>query len=190
MQKQEIRSFYLVDKVDNHNEINRTLLEFFNNVPFNDKPMSQDYNSSANYTDSISKLDWGRAKDMSRDWVQYFLPKIERNITNMMNAVGYSSFIVPEVWFQQYRKKDRHNWHFHGGNFTAVYYVEHDENTSPKTELLEPYSLNTVAPNLYEGDLLLFPSHVIHRAPSMVFCNRKTIVSFNVDCRSLQEYLC
>jgi hypothetical protein len=32
---------------------------------------------------------------------------------------------------------DTHGWHTHGNNFTAVYYLELNEQ-SPKTELIDP----------------------------------------------------
>ena len=94
-------------------------------------------------------------------------------------ALGYQSAIIDEFWFQQYVTGNEHGWHTHGSNFTGVYYLELDE-SSPKTEIIEPSRQDKkIVMDVHEGDVLMFPSYTIHRAPTIMNDVRKTIVSFN-----------
>lgn len=96
------------------------------------------------------------------------------------NNMGYSGFNVSEIWFQQYLKDSEHGWHIHGGNFTNVYYLELPEGT-PKTQIINPYNQKDIIEvDVKEGDLLVFPSYVLHKAPKNISDKRKTIISFNV----------
>jgi hypothetical protein len=131
------------------------------------------------YDDSVSKLDWSRAQDFSRPWVRLLKPHIQDYLDKLAVALGYQSAIIDEFWFQQYANGDSHGWHTHGSNFTGVYYLELDE-TSPKTEIIEPSRQNKkIVMDVNEGDILMFPSYVIHRAPVIENDIRKSIVSFN-----------
>jgi hypothetical protein len=133
------------------------------------------------YTDNISKLDWRHAKDFNRLWVTIIKPSIDKHLSHTALFLGYQSHEIKELWFQQYLSNGTHGWHIHGSNFTAVYYLELNEK-SPVTELICPFSLNKkIVPSVKEGDILIFPSYVIHRAPKINNSIRKTIISFNVD---------
>jgi hypothetical protein len=131
------------------------------------------------YNDSVNKLDWSRARDFSRPWVKLLKPHIEDYLNKLAVALGYQSSIIDELWFQQYVNGDSHGWHTHGSNFTGVYYLEL-ANNSPKTEIIEPSKQNKkIVLDVNEGDIVMFPSYTIHRAPVIINDTRKTIVSFN-----------
>ena len=38
-----------------------------------------------------------------------------------------------------------------------------------------------------EGDIVMFPSHTIHRAPKMLLDKEKTIISFNVEMKGILD---
>lgn len=108
-------------------------------------------------------------------------PSIDNHLSRVALFLGYQSHEIRELWFQQYLNNDTHGWHIHGSNFTAIYYIELNE-ASPLTELICPFSLNKkIVPNIKEGDILIFPSYVIHRAPRINNNIRKTIISFNLN---------
>jgi hypothetical protein len=140
------------------------------------------------YGDRVYKLDWDNSFDNSRSWVKLIKSKLESKLINMANNAGYQTATIERLWFQQYVLGNTHGWHTHGDNFTGVYYLELPNN-APKTQLVEPYSQSEIlTPDVKEGQIILFPSYVIHRAPLVVNQNlRKTIISFNVNLENIKE---
>jgi predicted 2-oxoglutarate/Fe(II)-dependent dioxygenase YbiX len=91
------------------------------------------------------------------------------------------------MWFQQYVINDKHGWHTHAENYTGVYYLEMPEE-APKTELIDQYNINKkITIDAKEGDIVIFPSFIIHRAPKVQSDTRKTIISFNLEFYLIDE---
>jgi hypothetical protein len=129
----------------------------------------------------ITKADWFRAQDMEREWVKFAAPKLFPYITKMYDELGFDLLKISEIWFQQYLQGSEHGWHTHSGNWTNVYYLEFQEG-SPKTLLIDPFDRKTqIEVDVKEGDLLVFPAFVMHKAPINNSGNRKTILSYNID---------
>ena len=129
--------------------------------------------------DHVSKLDWTKGKDLTRPWVKIFFPNFDITIKNFIKGLGYDTYIIDMIWYQQYLEGDIHGWHTHGKTYTGVYYLEFPDKSS-RTELYSPFNFKKHTIKAKEGDLIIFPSHWIHRGP----CNtskRKTIVSFNFE---------
>ena len=129
--------------------------------------------------DHVSKLDWTKGKDLTRPWVKIFFPNFDITIKNFIKGLGYDTYIIDMIWYQQYLEGDTHGWHTHGKTYTGVYYLEFPDKSS-RTELYSPFNFKKHTIKAKEGDLIIFPSHWIHRGP----CNtskRKTIVSFNFE---------
>ena len=128
----------------------------------------------------ITKTDWNFSKK-NREWVSYIQEPLMSEVFEIYNNMGYSGFQVNEIWFQQYLKESEHGWHIHSSNFTNVYYLELPEGT-PKTQIINPYNQKDIIEvDVKEGDLLVFPSYVLHKAPKNNSDKRKTIISYNVD---------
>jgi hypothetical protein len=169
-----LESFYTIGPLLNHDEIKQQVLDSLDHAQTDTLVMRDSY-----YNDSVNKLDWSQAQDFSRPWVKLLKPHIEDYLNKLAVALGYQSSIIDEFWFQQYVNGDMHGWHTHGSNFTGVYYLELDNN-SPKTEIIEPSKQNKkIVLDVKEGDIVMFPSYTIHRAPVIKNDIRKTIVSFN-----------
>ena len=129
----------------------------------------------------ISKTDWSLASDTTRKWATYLYDDLMNHMLGMYKEMGFDNFTVNELWFQQYYQTSQHGWHVHGSNFTNVYYLELPDD-SPKTELLSPFDRSkSFTLDVSEGDTVLFPSFVFHRAPPNLSINRKTIISFNIE---------
>ena len=129
--------------------------------------------------DRVSKLDWTRNQDLTRPWVKIFFPNFDITIKNFIKDLGYETYLLDAIWYQQYVEGDTHGWHTHGKTYTGVYYLEFPERSS-RTELYSPFNFKKHTIKAKEGDLIIFPSHWIHRGP----CNtskRKTIISFNFE---------
>lgn len=131
------------------------------------------------YNDSISKLDFGESENFNREWVNIFLPHFEESLRSMINGMGYLGLKLHQVWYQQYHQGSGHGWHIHAYHFTGVYYLEFPKG-SAATEICSPYNLRPKKFKAKEGDIIIFPSHWIHRAPANT-SERKTIISFNFE---------
>jgi hypothetical protein len=163
----------MVKSFTSHNEIKNNLLSLIDNAEY-----KSPYAEIAEV--NITKTDWHNSQQ-PREWSSYLNQILMPEMLEMYNGLGYDNFVLTEIWFQQYLKESEHGWHIHGGNFTNVYYLELPEGT-PKTQLVNPYNQKDIIEvDVKEGDLLVFPSYVLHKAPKNMSSNRKTIVSFNVE---------
>lgn len=169
---------YLIHKIDRHSEIKDELLSLINNA------QNKRVTDECSETD-IARADWFKASDFTkRDWVQFIKPHLIPTIMEMIHKLGFDGFKMWEIWFQQYFNKNGHGWHTHSANWTNVYYLELPDN-APKTQLVNPFTKDIINIDIKEGDVLMFPSFVLHRAPPIdnddVSGCRKTIISYNLD---------
>ncbi len=86
-------------------------------------------------------------------------------------------------WFQQYIQGSKFGWHQHSGHWAFVYFVELPE-PDEATEFLN-YGILKVK----EGDILCFPTFLVHRAPEITSNLRKTIISTNQDFEVDREFI-
>lgn len=174
MQKCQLECAYLKTKFKYHSEIKNTLLELI------DQARCSHVTSPSAEVD-IARTDWEISNDFSRDWVKYIQEPLAEQMLEMYKELGYDGFTLHELWFQQYQKNSQHGWHTHSGNFTNVYYLELSDN-APKTEIVVPYSQKEIITlDIEEGDMVVFPSFTIHRAPMNLNTTRKTIISYNTN---------
>ena len=170
MKKIKLTSLSLIDNFTPHSKIKNKLLSLI------DQQSSEKIISN----DNIKKLDWSQHKDMNRPWVKLILKDLLNHFKKCAKILHYDEIELKALWFQQYDKNGVHNWHSHGDNYTGVYYVEMNEE-NPKTELIEPATDKKITLNCKEGDLIIFPAFMIHRAPINKSEKRKTIISFNFN---------
>ena len=129
----------------------------------------------------ITKCDWNHAREKDRDWVKILLPSLTDHLSRWATAMGFKSFMIRDLWFQQYAEGSQHDWHTHGCNWTGVYFLDIPDNAE-KTKFKDP--MNTEIENEFdvlEGDVLIFPSFVIHKAPKNNNQKIKTIISWNME---------
>jgi hypothetical protein len=171
-----IQSPLVINYLEKHKIIKEELL-----TKINSQDSETLESKKENYDDSIHKLDWSKSNDFTRPWVEVFTPFLKENLLQIVKSIGFKKVLIRNIWFQQYHQNNRHGWHKHGCNFTGVYYLELPEGT-PSTQICNPMGLNLTA-NLEakEGDVVVFPSFVVHRAPHNKSTKRKTIISFNLD---------
>ena len=127
----------------------------------------------------VSRADMDLCGDLNRSWVKILMPNLSISINEMLSNMAYNGFEVNNMWYHQYAKEDTYGWHIHGDQFAGIYYVEFGK-SSGKTEMCSPYSFKTMKINITEGDVIIFPAHLMHRAlPNSD--ERKTVVSFNFN---------
>ena len=169
-----------------HDKIKNRLLNFINETPFQGLTASKQIpgqignNSSLNWDCHISRCDWDYGNDWSRPWFKLFRPNFDLSVKKLLRESYYDAPLdLHYTWFQQYKSKDSHGWHIHGCQFTGVYYLEFPRGSS-QTEIVSPFSNKKKRINVKEGDIIVFPSTWIHRAPHNKE-KRKTIISFNFN---------
>ena len=174
--KNKISAPYVIGRFEQHTELKDRVLSAINEQEGVDR-----LSESGDELD-ISRCDWRLGRwDYNRKWFQLLQPHWHNHMLNVSKELGYEYYRLKEIWFQQYEKMSHHGWHVHGSNWTNVYYLELPKD-SPKTEFIDPYSQTGVYTfDVKEGDILTFPSYVIHRAPVNLGNDRKTIISWNMD---------
>lgn len=166
---------YIISKLPEHESIKENVLGLINEAE------STRYTYPNDYTD-ISRTDW----NVSRDVERFYLKDVIQPITNLLQSrfdeLGYDEIKIRNIWFQQYNKGSEHGWHVHlGCQWTNVYYLDMPDG-SPKTQLLNPMNQEEIIElNVNEGDVLTFPSFILHRAPRVESDVIKTIISWNSD---------
>ena len=125
---------------------------------------------------TISELDWDNSGDFNRPWVKDILPHLSYNLTKLIKRLNYSNILIENVWYQKYNTQSYHGWHIHSGHYTGVLYLEYPKETPP-TQLI--FNNEIISIDATEGDLIIFPSIVVHRSPINESQLQKTIISFN-----------
>ena len=171
----------LKNKLKENSKIKKELLELIDKQKSGKLEQDDEY-----FTDSISRVDWDKRHDTEREWVKLVGPYLQKHFIEEVKKIGLSKVQIFDLWFQQYAKGDTHGWHVHGHNFTGVYYLEFGKN-SPRTQIVEPLSLRVLDVDVKQGDVIIFPSMFIHRAPPSKTKKRKTIISFNFNADYVED---
>ncbi len=94
---------------------------------------------------------------------------------------------VSAAWFEKLEKDMNHPVHNHGSiGFSSVCYVEFDPSIHLSTIFLSPFSsfltgqLMHHQPEVKEGDIVFFPSFLLHYAPTNTTDKSRLIFSFNM----------
>jgi len=156
-----------VKKFRKHNKIKNKLLSLIAKMP------NVLYQTPKGTT--ATKSDWNLPKDFERDYLNFFYKEIFNFMIQTAKQFYCKNWKIHNAWFVQYKKNDKHAWHTHPeSNLSAVYYLE-----LPKKELITEFKNNKIKAK--EGDILIFPSYMLHRAPVNKTNERKTVISFNCD---------
>ena len=180
--------FHAISNFERHDEMKSSLLkkiECADNIPM--KWVDGQYN------DSIHRCDWQNGGDFSRPWIEPFASALYEHLTLIGEQFHLRTTRIHRLWYQQYQTNDLHGWHVHGGcQFTGVYYL-HQPEDAPKTMIIDPLTQGVQTLDIKEGDILIFPSSVVHTSQRNKSDKIKTILSFNFDyeeicVNSLLEY--
>jgi uncharacterized RmlC-like cupin family protein len=176
MIKHSLKCPFIIGRFEQHNELKDKILTAINNQKEFDH-LYEEHDAV-----DITRCDWHTSRfDPTREWVQILMDPLANHLQKVTEKLGYVEFKIQELWFQQYAQTSTHGWHVHGSNWTNVYYLELPEDC-PRTQYYIPFDQTTLEEfGVREGDILTFPSFVVHRAPINNSSNRKTIISWNMD---------
>ncbi len=180
-------------RVENHAEIKDELMSLINDaqaerIVDDNCQWSLDI-TRCDYNTCVKPETFGDVMDPSwsdqfveRKWVDFLQPHLTPAIDAIYTEMGYHRFKVNKIWFQQYDHGSTHGWHAHTDcQWTSVYYVDLPDD-SPRTQILNPFTQHDIQTlEVQEGDVVCFPSYVIHQAPTNKGDKTKTIVSWNSD---------
>ena len=129
--------------------------------------------------DTITKTDWGLEIPLgSSNYQQLILPHIISQSQKTFNRG--SAFEITDMWFQQYYKGDTHGWHVHEYcHWANVYFVELPSKDF-LTEILD-LERNAIEYEAQEGDIISFPSMLLHRSKPNLSIDRKTVIAYNIN---------
>jgi hypothetical protein len=174
MKKYQLDCAYIVSKFKYHSKLKDVLLDQLDRAEY-----QHPLHPSAEV--DITKADWHIASRFDREWVETIQQPLSEQMLEIYKELGYDGLTVHELWFQQYQENSQHGWHTHSSNFTNVYYLELPKD-APRTQIVNPYNQHDIIEiDVEEGDILVFPSFVIHRAPLNTSRSRKTIISYNTN---------
>jgi len=88
-------------------------------------------------------------------------------------------------WCQRYEAGDWHSAHDHGPRgYSAVFYAKMNPDVHDSTMFTCPFptegSVGSISPNVREGDLVIFPSFLLHTAPPHKSDEDRIVFSFNL----------
>ena len=90
-------------------------------------------------------------------------------------------FNIMHMWYHQMKKSDFISWDNHQYcQWSGVYFIEIPD-TKYITEFLDPETQQIIKPDAKAGDMLIFPSWLLHRAPIIEDDVRKSIIAWNMD---------
>jgi len=183
MKKIKIENVCLHDQFDGHSDIKENLISLL--LKANAEELEEkEHRHKIELPYNIKRSDWQTSTDEDREWVNYFTPYLRKNFDRMLDEIGFdTNYVIKNLWFQHYIKSNIHNWHTHSDNYTGVYYLKFDGQA--KTQLLNTYNNELINIDSKEGDLIIFPSSIVHRCPRVH--TEKIIISFNFEVASFTK---
>lgn len=177
-----------ISKFDGHNHISAPALasEWQYRDPMNDwNGVDPDYKELPQPTTSwetlinqyphilYKKMFLDAAKDKLHEHARLH---IQPGITGLNYALN-----IMHMWYHQMKKSDYDNWHNHQYcQWSAVYFIEMPEQKYV-TEFLDPHTQKVIQPDVTAGDMIIFPSFLLHRVPKILTNTRKSIIAWNMD---------
>ena len=167
----KLNTYGFVNKVEKHNSFKKYMMNYIKKHPTY---------RLIERLDDISNTDWKDSYNPNRPYVKKFAKLISPYLSKIGRVLKTKKFTIGNMWYQQYGKGSKHQWHHHvSSNWSAVYYLELPNNLG--TELYDITESRTFDIKLNEGDLFLFPANMLHRSPPNMTNKIKTIISFNID---------
>lgn len=164
---EKLPDFVYKFNVENHADIKQLLLDQIEETVQVNKI---DYNSKGYLYDF--PLD--RNNQHNKFYIETFKKAMDPYIAKVGAEHGLRLLNFGDPWFQQYFYDSDFGWHHHGGHWAVVYFLELPEEKY-QTEFLLYDNFNAK-----EGDVILFPTFLVHRSPSIRSESRKTIIATNI----------
>ena len=114
---------------------------------------------------------------------------LEEELGEFMLQIG-GVVQVNMSWIERSTKGMSHSIHNHGAlGYSAACYVTYDSEKHTPTQFVAPFCnpingdiLQYEPPNVKEGDLVLFPSYLLHYTRPNTSDSERIVLSFNLNC--------
>ena len=142
-------------------------------VPFSSEKFNT--NEELSYSDYFEK---------DRHYGDELLDVIKPHLADFEKMYKICDFGVP--WCQGYLHSDWHSPHNHGSQgYSCIFYANYDSEVHQPTEYTAPFpdifgNIGGARPEVEEGDLVIFPSFLVHTAPPSGSDKERIIFSFNL----------
>ena len=115
-----------------------------------------------------------------------YFPILEQSAESLWkeicNKYWVKDFTITGCWFQQYINNSWHGWHLHGNASISMSYLLELPERKFSTEFIDIERNTTFQVDVEEGDVIIFPSYVIHRSPIITDSDiRKTTIAINLN---------
>lgn len=161
-----------ISKMRSHSEVKNNILNFISN---------DGAGGILSADEKIHKSDY-HLSHQKREWLDIFYREVKPCMEDVREELGLNSWSIHQAWYQWYERGDFHKRHIHPCcSFTAVYFLKLPD-VSIKTKLYaDSGSIAVNMPEISEGDVLFFPSAIMHESPPNKFDDSKIVVAFNCD---------
>lgn len=119
---------------------------------------------------------------------QEFVDTFKEELTVFKTELSVNFIEITTVWLVKYEKGDWHPPHTHGSKgYSGVIYVEYDENEHTPTYFInsttDPVTdrTNYVRPNMFEGDIVIAPSNILHFTYPNTSDKARMILGFDMN---------
>jgi ectoine hydroxylase-related dioxygenase (phytanoyl-CoA dioxygenase family) len=112
---------------------------------------------------------------------------LSEELSLFLSAISLKSCSIKEAWYEQASHNDFHEVHSHGSiGYSSVCYIEFDKKEHTGTKFLCPFenfltgSCMTGEVNVDEGDIIFFPSSLVHYTIPNKSNKERLVLSFNL----------
>tara|TARA_B100001996_G_scaffold367393_1_gene338987 strand:+ start:80 stop:655 length:576 start_codon:yes stop_codon:yes gene_type:complete len=141
------------------------------------------YDTRPPYFDSFVEILWDDLDNIAQTFTQGLSDKYA-------GECPLESVDKWQLWSQRYTKGQYHGAHNHGNNnISCVLYLEFDETEHIPTTFYCPFPhpyygiIGKQTPSISEGNIVAFPSTLLHECPAQSSTTQRTIMAFNIPLR-------
>jgi hypothetical protein len=155
---------------------NTKALNLFLEYIENDK-ISTSYNN-------VTKTNWKTNNSAEKDLQLIFDNFLYEDIKNVLGK----DFKIKDTWYQLYgsNTNSKHIIHNHlsfGCDYVVIYYLKLKDKKLTTQFFIDD---ETIQPEMEEGDLIIFPSNILHSSPKNDTNYDKIILSVNIDTKMME----
>jgi hypothetical protein len=121
-----------------------------------------------------------------RHYIDDFLSIFKEDLQEFGEELKLDSFKIEDIWTVQYGKGDFHSVHTHGTcNLSAVLYFDYDNKEHSATHFVVGQNnikstTDVASPPAEEGDLVIFPSNILHFTSPNASDKIRRVISFDI----------
>ena len=146
-------------------------------------------NGNTDYYEDRGGAYYGRSKKDPPPYMENIAETLHGCMNNLANDIKCSvdDMYIEAMWYEQLNYGDYHCCHNHGAlGLSATYFVSFDSEEHEPTRFYAPHLDYLTGHNMFyqpeakEGDVIFFPSSLLHEAPRNNSTIPRLIISFNI----------